>query len=670
MNRLRFEKSPYLLQHKENPVHWFAWSEEAFAEAQRLDRPVFLSIGYSTCYWCHVMEQDSFENDDVADLLNAGFVCVKVDREERPDLDQIYMDAVVGIAGHGGWPMSVFLTPEKRPFFGGTFFPKQQFIPLLSKISEVWHSDRNSIVTSADRIFGFLNRQSAASDEPLEPVPAFRDALEYFRRNFDAEFGGFGQAPKFPQPANLELLLRLWRRTGDDSILLMVRKTIDAMCRGGIYDQVGGGFHRYATDQRWLVPHFEKMLYDNAQLVSVLVQAFQATKDRAYLTRATETLDYCLRDMRLKEGGFAAAEDAGEVGNEGEFYVWEAAHLEHSLSPQEYDLVTETFGVTAHGNFESETNILAIDRAVPLSVFEDQNFRQLREKLFRLREVRDRPLRDTKILTAWNGLMLTALGRTYAVTGEGRYLTAATETAAFIRESLWKNGQLLRSYCDGEAKIPGFLEDYSYLIQGLLSLYEVSSLRAHYDWAVELQHVQDQLFWDGERGGYYFSPAGLTELIVRKKDFNDGAVPSGNSISALNLLKFCQLSGEASFLTRYHSLVRSMAPHAAKYPAAYPTLLCAIDFELDRFRATIVSSPTDRSWQEAQRTIAQNYLPNDLVARARNDGPPLVQDKELPDFEVFICDSAGCAPPEKKIEAAVAKLRTTPTLSLLSGSGG
>lgn len=650
VNHLRQEKSPYLLQHKDNPVAWFAWGQEAFQAARELDRPIFLSIGYSTCYWCHVMEHDSFESEEVASLLNDHFISIKVDREERPDVDQIYMDAVVGISGHGGWPMSVFLTPDRKPFFGGTFFPKQQFIPLLKKIDEVWQSDRQSILTSADQIFTFLNAKAPASEGKISLKDSLSKAFSYYAKSFDTEFGGFGSAPKFPQPNNLELLLRLWRRTGKEEALFMVEKTLDQICRGGIYDHVGGGFHRYATDRMWLTPHFEKMLYDNAQLVNVLLHAYQATKTPHYLKKAADTLDYCLRDLALLEGGFASAEDAGEVGEEGEFYVWESAELEHTLSEEEYDLLSKLFTVSDVGNFENHKNILSLQPETKFEEIDNPKIQEILAKLNRLRSARERPLRDNKVLTSWMALLISAFAEGYAVTGDERFLSAALKAERFQREKLSDGRKLLRRFCDNDSRFPGFLEDYSYLIQALIDLYQVSGEASLSKRALELQDTQDELFWDFEKGGYFFATSELTELIVRKKDFNDGATPSGNSVSAMNLLRLFQLSGDSKYLDRYRELVTAMAPFAEKYPTAYATFICALDYEHENFRSVVAS---EKTWKQTLRTLKQEFLPNMIIAKADPKGPTLVSGK---DEGIYICDAQGCMPPETDVESIKEKL--------------
>jgi len=653
-NRLNEEISPYLRQHETNPVFWFSWSEEAFRAAEELNRPIFLSIGYSTCYWCHVMEEDSFEDEAVAQILNEKFVCIKVDREERPDLDQIYMDAVVGITGQGGWPMSVFLTPNRRPFFGGTFFPKGQFIPLLEKIAEVWENDNSSIVTSAEQIFSFLNNQTLAVRGEIDFKVAIESALEYFKKSFDTEFGGFGSAPKFPQSVNLELLLRIWRRTGDAAALKMVERTLDALLSGGIYDHIGGGFHRYATDRAWVIPHFEKMLYDNALLSTVLLRAYQATGNKRYLEKAVHTLDYCLRDLATGDGGFASAEDAGEVGREGEFYVWELGELEHHLTEPELELLSNEYAISEAGNFEHNSIILTLKNQTGPT----ENLNSAHEKLLRIRSVRDRPRRDDKVLTSWLSLLITALANCYQITKEERFLLAAKGAERFQREKLTEGGRVLRSYCQEQAKYNGFLEDYSYLIEGLISLYTATNSPEYFLRAVQLQQAQDELFWDLEKGGYFFASADAAGLIIRKKDFNDGATPSGNSVAALNLLKLYHLTSEQRYLDRYVELRGVMSPFATKYPTAFATFLVALDYEFEDFRSIIIESGDSEFKAEAAQKLAKLFLPNSLILSAHAGAAPVADKKSKAADCVHLCDRKGCQEPEQSLDKALAAAQT------------
>ncbi|MDP2600245.1 MAG: thioredoxin domain-containing protein [Deltaproteobacteria bacterium] len=515
MNRLAKEKSPYLLQHQHNPVEWYPWGEEAFQAAHHQNKPIFLSIGYSTCYWCHMMEKDSFELAEVADVLNQNFISIKVDREEHPDIDQIYMDAVVSMTGQGGWPMSVFLAPDLKPFYGGTFFWRQQFVQLLNNISAVWKNEPEKILKSSQKITEQLLKMS-----PSPPVgPACRQAgrvrergFDQLRENFDPIHGGFGQAPKFPHSMDLNLLLHIHKKTGNAEALEMAKKTLTAMANGEIYDKVGGGFHRYATREDWSEPHYEKMLYDNALLAMTYLEA-------GYKTIAQETLDYVLRDMSDPQGGFYSAQDAGEVGKEGEYYHWTEKTIEE-------------------------------ERAA--------------------RTKRKPPHKDDKILTSWNGLMIAAMAKGAKILGEDKYLKAAQNAADFIRSKLYKDHQLLRRFRDGEAKYSGTLDDYAFLIFGLLELGEI-------EWAKELQKNQDDLFWDEKEGGYFFTGKEEPHVIIRKKEYNDGALPSGNAVAAGNLLQLFKTTCEEQYREKLETLLQNAKGRAFTYPAGFASLLIADD---------------------------------------------------------------------------------------------
>ncbi|MBI1909432.1 MAG: thioredoxin domain-containing protein [Deltaproteobacteria bacterium] len=544
MNRLGEEKSPYLLQHKDNPVDWYPWGEEAFQAARDQNKPIFLSIGYATCYWCHMMEKDSFERQEVADVLNHYFISIKVDREEHPDVDQIYMDAVMGLTGHGGWPMSVFLTPDRKPFFGGTFFWRAQFTELLKKIGEAWGEEPDKLIESGKELTLFLEGNDSAKlvcnikggdtqgcQPPDESL--LKEALAQLSGSFDAVHGGFGLPPKFPHSMSLSLLLRIHQRTGDEKALAIATKTLEAMASGGIYDRIGGGFHRYATRADWNEPHYEKMLYDNALLSSTYLEAYQVTKgaspnevspkNKLYAEVARGTLDYVLKEMTDPEGGFYSAQDAGQVGKEGEYY---------RLNKEE-------------------------------------------------RSRHKPPDKDDKVLTSWNGLMIATMAQGYSILKESRYLEAAQKAARFIEQQLWRDGRLLRRWREGESRFDGTLVDYAFLIHGLLNLDEADADRHWRQWAKELQTKQDELFWDPEGGGYFFSASTETALIVRKKDFNDGATPSGNSIAALNLLRLHNMTDNAAYEKRAAVLLSIFSGLIPRYPASYAQALIAIDRRLN-----------------------------------------------------------------------------------------
>lgn len=517
-NRLGKEKSPYLLQHKDNPVHWFAWGPDAFETARRENKPIFLSIGYSTCYWCHMMEKDSFERQEVADVLNAHFISIKVDREEHPDVDQIYMDAVISLTGQGGWPMSVFLTPDLKPFTGGTFFWKDQFVSALARIRELWEKEPQKVLAQAGEITEYLKEKGAAP--PHGPVSAelSAKAFEQLRQDFDAVHGGFGGPPKFPHEPVLSFLLCHHRRTQNREALEMTLKTLSAMATGEIFDHVGGGFHRYATQADWNEPHYEKMLYNNALLPLVYSEAFALTGEAKYAAITRQTLAFILKELTHPEGGFFSALDAGEVGREGEYY-----------------------------RFSKEER----EKAKP-------------------------PRRDEKILTSWNGLMIAAMAET-AATGEQGFLKPAQNAARFAETKLLCNGELLRRFCDHESRFPGTLDDYAFFIHGLLALHAADGDKHWLEWAAELQKKQDGVFWDEKGGGYFFADPRDASIVLKKKEFHDGALPSGNAVSALNLLKLGSITCEENYLNLAKALVERLAAEASKYPAGFPTGLIAID---------------------------------------------------------------------------------------------
>ncbi|MDO8528227.1 MAG: thioredoxin domain-containing protein [Deltaproteobacteria bacterium] len=521
MNRLSKEKSPYLLQHQNNPVDWYAWGEEAFQAARAQNKPIFLSIGYSTCYWCHMMEKDSFELQEVAEVLNKNFINIKVDREEHPDVDQIYMDAVVSLTGQGGWPMSVFLSPDLKPFFGGTFFWRAQFIPLLNNIASVWQNSPEKIIQSGNDIQKHLSERIQPATGSLDAT-IFTSALQQFAQSFDTTHGGFGSAPKFPHSMNIDALFKIHRRTGDKEALNMATRSLDGMANGGIYDAVGGGFHRYATQDDWNEPHYEKMLYDNALLVPVYLEAFKVTNNPTFAKVARETLDYVLRDMTDPLGGFYSAQDAGEVDKEGEYY-----------------------------------------HRTEKTIEEERTARQKRTP----------PHKDDKVLTSWNGLMIAAMAFGYKILEDKKYLQAAQKSAGFIQQTLYKNGELLRRYRDGDSRYAGTLEDYAFLIHGLLNLSDADANPEWKNWARDLQQKQDALFWDAKEGGYFFSPTTDKNLFVRKKTFQDGALPSGNAIAVLNLLRL----GETK---KAEALFKAMSGEIHRYPSAFGQSLIALDYAM------------------------------------------------------------------------------------------
>ncbi len=647
MNRLANEKSPYLLQHAHNPVDWYPWGTEAFEKARRENKPVFLSIGYSTCHWCHVMERESFENERIAGLLNRDYVAIKVDREERPDVDHIYMTFVQATTGGGGWPMSVWLTPDLQPFFGGTYFPPENryghpgFGSILEQIASAWRADRGQIVASAAEVVAQLRMQAAIEPGRLPAIDSsLLDSGFYaFRRIFDTGTGGFGGAPKFPRPSVFHFLLRYYARTRNREALDMVLLTLREMAKGGMHDQLGGGFHRYSVDERWFVPHFEKMLYDQAQLAVSYLEAFQVTADRQYADVARRTLDYVLRDMTDPGGGFYSAEDADSVidpdepliKGEGAFYVWTAEDIRRAVGEPEAGWFCYRYGVAGDGNVAHDpqgefTGRNILYQAATIEETAQQAGRPLDEVreglqraeaiLLRERSKRVRPHRDDKILTAWNGLMISALARAGAVLGEPRYADAARRAAEFVLARMCdaSKGVLLRRYRDGEAAIPGFLDDYAMLVQGLLDLYEAQFDLAHLEAAIRLTEKQIELFRDSEQGGFFGSAAGDTSLVLRVKEDWDGAEPSGNSVAIMNLLRLARITNRAAFRESAEKALAAFEPRLSQAGAALPQMLAACEFLRGGPREIIlVGEKYSADTRALLAVLHSHFVPNRIV---------------------------------------------------------
>ncbi len=662
-NLLGMEKSPYLRQHAGNPVWWRPWGHEAFAAAAAGDVPVFLSIGYSTCHWCHVMEKESFEDREVAALLNRSFVAVKVDREEHPDVDHIYMDAVQAMGQRGGWPLTVILTPGLRPFFGGTYFPRDVLLELLGEIERLWREEREKIDTIGSEIHAALARPSmpaGRSTRPSEGEELLRGAYRSAKDGFDPVNGGFGSAPKFPPSTLLRLLLRIHRRTGNPEALRMAEVTLAAMARGGIYDHLGGGFARYSTDERWLVPHFEKMLYDNALLAAAYIEAFCATGNALYEHVARETLGYVLDDMSSPAGGFYSAEDADSEGREGRFYVWTDAGLREALTAEQYDALCRVYAVSRTGNFEEGTNVLSL-RAD--AAWEDRcrpEVMQARAVLRAVRARRPRPLKDDKLLTAWNGLMIGTMARAHRAFGDGRYLDAAVRAAACVRDLLWRDGVLLRRYRDGDARYPGTLDDHAFMIDGLLCLYEASADDTWLLWAVDLQKAQDRIFSDTAGGGYYYSPADAPHLLVRTKDLADGAVPNANAVSALNCLRLHHYMQDDTYRKTARGVFNAAGDLPLRYPGAFSQLIIAADFLSDDVtEVTVAGNKKSAEFNAAVKNIGARYLPNAVFAYADENGLssiPLGAGKGPVNGRtaLYVCSGSQCHAPVSGADAALA----------------
>ena len=668
-NRLANETSPYLLQHKDNPVDWYPWGEEALRRAREEDRPILLSVGYSACHWCHVMERESFEDDETARMMNEHFVNIKVDREERPDIDSIYMAAVQAIIRHGGWPMTVFLTPDGSPFYGGTYFPPvpsrnmPSFQQLLLSIADAYENRRAEVLRSAGSIRDFLRASTSAAMPETEAAGTelLDRAAASLLSQLDRRFGGFGTAPKFPQAMNLEVLLRHHHRTGDRSALDGVELTLRSMANGGIYDQLGGGFARYSVDAYWLVPHFEKMLYDNALLSRLYLETYQATGDAFYLRIAEETLDYVLRDMTSEEGGFFSAEDADSEGEEGKFYVWRPKELESVLDPEEADLAARYWDVTERGNFEGKS-ILHVPRP-PEAVAEEFGFSsgelgeritRIRSKLFAAREGRIRPGRDEKILAAWNGLMLRSFALAARVTGREDYREAAVRNATFIVKKMKEDGRIHRSYKDGRARFNGYLEDYAMVADGLVAVYEATFETR---WLVEadaLMGAVSELFWDEESRAYYDTPADHEELLTRPRDVYDSAAPSGTSVATEVLLRLSLFLDRSDYRQRAEDILGELAGGMEKVPGAFGRLLCALDFSTAEPReVAVVGNPGATDTRALLNTVYSAYLPNKVVAGRDPDDDeaggliPLLEGRTAREGKptAYVCVQYACQAP-------------------------
>ena len=652
-NALANEKSPYLLQHAHNPVDWLPWGAAAFEKARAENKPIFLSIGYSTCHWCHVMAHESFENEATAKLMNEHFINIKIDREERPDVDKVYMTYVQATTGGGGWPMSVFLTPDLKPFLGGTYYPpgdrygRPGFSTLLTRIAEAWKRDRENIIAHGNEVAEQLQKASSSAPDAVSVGKEVLDtALTYFTRTFDSELGGFGDAPKFPRPVALNFLLRTFAREGRESrdgkaALGMALITLQKMAAGGMHDHLGGGFHRYSVDKFWHIPHFEKMLYDQAQLASSYLDAFQITHEVQYANTARDILDYVRRDMTAKDGGFFSAEDADSViehgkpeHREGAFYVWTKEDIGRVLGEDAASLFDRVYGVEADGNapagsdpqgeFKGQNTLIerlsVTDAAKLFRKSEEEDATSLadsRKKLFDVRAKRPRPHLDDKIITAWNGLMISAFARAAQILDDRAYLEAAQRSAKFLRENLWKDGALVRSYREGASDVAGFADDYAALIAGLLDLYEADFDTVWLQWAVELQRKQDELFLDAEHGGYFSTAADAKHLLMRMKEDYDGAEPSPNSVSALNLLRLAQITADPALTERAKKTIAAVSEQLARFPAAMPQMLCALDASLVKPRQIVIAGPRDFAATRALlREVHAHYLPGKLLLLA------------------------------------------------------
>ncbi len=703
-NLLALEKSPYLVQHAHNPVHWMPWGEAAFEKARNQNKPIFLSIGYSTCHWCHVMAHESFEDEATAAILNQSFVCIKVDREERPDVDRLYMSYVQATTGSGGWPMSVWLTPDLHPFFGGTYFPpadrfnRPGFPALLKRIAEAWTTDRPRIVQSAAETLASLAESSkAAGGTGTLPGGALEAGFQNLVQQYDEEYGGFAKAPKFPRPPSLFFLLQHASLSGAESrdgkiAAGMALHTLRNMYLGGMHDQLGGGFHRYSVDRLWHVPHYEKMLYDQAQLACAYLEAHQLTGDVLCAQAARSTLEYVAREMTDATGGFHSAEDADSLfehgkpeHGEGAYYVWTSGEID-SLLGNHSAFFKQVYAVEPEGNSPAGSdprgelkgkNTLVRRRspseAAALSSLTEQASETIlsscREKLFAARAARPRPHRDDKILTAWNGLMISAFARGYGVLGQDAYLTAARRAALFLKSALWKDGTLRRSYRQGPGEVAGFSEDYAFLIQGLLDLFEADFQPEWLSWALELQAVQDRLFWDASGGGYFSSASGDSALLIRMKEDHDGAEPAASSVAARNLLRLAEITGHAEMRERATKTVQAFGTVLERAPAALPQMLQSLGGLQAPWRQIVIAG--DLSAPDTRALLAvvrRTHLPNTILLHAgsasdgKKIGERLDAASHMPPVDgratAYVCKDFSCQAPvfePKDLEALLKK---------------
>ncbi len=680
-NRLINETSPYLLQHAHNPVDWYPWGEEALEHAKKENKPILLSIGYSACHWCHVMERESFENEEIADIMNSLFVNIKVDREERPDLDEIYMNAVQIMTQHGGWPMTVFLTPDLKPFYGGTYYPptdsygRPGFPKVMHAVAEAFNEKNTQVLEQADQLTTQLSRMSHLVDPQEHELSEelMTKAFQDYRSRFDSHYGGFGNAPKFPPSMGLPFLLRYWHHSGNANALEMVELTLQKMARGGMYDQLGGGFHRYSTDEKWLVPHFEKMLYDNALLVVAYFESYQATQNIFYRDIATDTLDYVLREMYDEEnGGFYSTQDADSEGVEGKFFVWEPNDVEDVIGEENAKIFCEYYDITPHGNFEGE-NILHIQ--TPQDVFarkigmDQQELENLlstsRKKLFEEREKRIKPGLDDKILTSWNGIMIRGMAMGYQLTGKSDYLTACEKSAEFVLTTLSQdNGLLLRTYRSGKSHLNAYLEDYSYFISGLIALYEASFDSRWLREAERLANIMIDQFGDENGDGFFFTGKAHEALIVQSKSAYDGATPSGASMAIHGLLRLAKHLDNPVFHETAVDTLKLYFNQMESMPSGSGQLLCELSFLLSTPKEIAIIGEIDNKKTEEMLTALHNiYIPNKIVGLSEpsdKDRLPLLTNKPRVNGNstVYVCENFACQTPTSDVEEFVELLKS------------
>ena len=669
-NRLASEKSPYLLQHAYNPVDWYPWATEAFEKAKVEDKPVFLSIGYSTCHWCHVMEKESFEDKETARILNDNFVSVKVDRELRPDIDIIYMKVCQALTGSGGWPLSVFMTPDKKPFYAGTYFPKESqgrypgFIDLLHNISDMWKNDRTRLITGADKAELFLKKETSIKSENIDPQ-IINNVYEQIKSYFEPKYGGFGYAPKFPTPHYIFFLLRYYKMTNDQNALSMVEHTLQSIYKGGIFDHVGFGFSRYSTDNKWLVPHFEKMLYDNALLSIAYSECFALTGNELYKEIAEKVFRYILRDMTSPEGAFYSAEDADSEGIEGKYYVWSYKELSKILNDNRLKTLSNIYDVSPAGNFEG-FNILNLINTDLSKINETGLKRELEDiisSLYDHRQKRVRPFKDTKILTSWNGMMIAALAIGGRILSRSDYIVSAKNAVKFILKAMTdEDGRLLNGYKHGVNSAKGYLDDYVYFIWGLNELYRSTSDPEYLKKSLELNDITYKLFWDDQNAGYYFYGTDNEELLVRAKEHYDGAVPAGNAVAAMNLLTFYEYTEEYKLKEQADKLFKAFGSIIKEQPVSHIHFLNAFIMTYYGTRQIVLTGRDKTELQRTRQRIDKKFLPfttcmlydgsdesTDVIPRLKNY---LVNDK----ITAYVCENFNCRQPTQDINQVVTNL--------------
>lgn len=684
-NKLIKEKSPYLLQHAYNPVNWYPWGEEAFKIAKDENKPVFLSIGYSTCHWCHVMEKESFEDNGIAEEMNKAFISIKVDREERPDIDSVYMSVCQMMTGGGGWPLTIIMTPDKKPFFAGTYFPKESrfnrigMYELIRSISEAWEVQQDQIKSTTDQIEKNL---LAMNNEPAEEMPGrvtLNYAFESLFKRYDENKGGFTTAPKFPSPHNLMFLMRYWKRTGENIALEMVEKTLLEMSKGGIKDHVGFGFHRYSTDNNWIVPHFEKMLYDQGMLMLAYTEGFQTTRNEIFKDTVYEIAEYVLRDMTSEQGGFYSAEDADSEGIEGKFYLWEESELKKILDSEDFGMIKELYNTRPEGNFDEEStgrktgnNIFHMgqtisDNAQAMGISYEllkEKLEPVRKKLFEHRDKRIRPGKDDKILTDWNGLMIAALAKAGRVFNEKRFIEAAERAFAFIMKELTSyGGRLIHRYRDGEAALDSTIDDYAYLIWGLIELYETTFNTDYYEKAIELYDLAENHYWDSRIGGFYLSADDSELVLVRTKDAYDGAIPSGNSVMLSNMLKLGNITSDSKYHKHAEKLCMAFSKNINRVPITYCFMLCGLEMIFfDNIEIVIVKEESDPDTDKIISYIQSVFFPTKVVIEKNEKTvrfAPYIQGMESRNGKttVYICKNYTCDLPVNTLEEVKAKLK-------------